>query len=260
MTKAGVEARGKALRRQALVPIPSAATLAAINQTLLARMDARLEIGRDIAGDTIGVRFPEETAHFRPVPPPVCRGGHDDQDRLAARAGAVRRRRYSVPCRWAGLDLIARIGATTCHDRRPRRPTDRPSAQTLRPAIDRLSPLPAGAGAQTASRPPSAARALAGSRARHFQRCGTICTRPIGRAKPRGSLPRCSATRHTQLRASSSAAGRRAAHRHAAPARADARSRGAAGPRVGVVPAALRDVDVASGCAADYDGWLAEAV
>jgi transposase len=41
--KGGVEARGKALRRQALVPIPSAPTLAAINAALLARMDARLE-------------------------------------------------------------------------------------------------------------------------------------------------------------------------------------------------------------------------
>jgi hypothetical protein len=27
-----------------------------------------------------------------------------------------------------------------------------------------------------------------------------------------------------------------------------------------VVPATLRDLDVPSGCAADYDGWLAEAV
>ena len=26
------------------------------------------------------------------------------------------------------------------------------------------------------------------------------------------------------------------------------------------LPAALRDLDVPSGCAADYDGWLAEAV
>jgi hypothetical protein len=26
------------------------------------------------------------------------------------------------------------------------------------------------------------------------------------------------------------------------------------------VPAVLRDLDVPSGCAADYDGWLAEAV
>src|SRR5919106_1007061 len=48
--KGGVEARGKALRRQALVPIPSGRTLAEINQALLARMDARLETGRDVAG------------------------------------------------------------------------------------------------------------------------------------------------------------------------------------------------------------------
>jgi hypothetical protein len=27
-----------------------------------------------------------------------------------------------------------------------------------------------------------------------------------------------------------------------------------------VVPATLREIDVPSGCAADYDGWLAEAV
>ena len=27
-----------------------------------------------------------------------------------------------------------------------------------------------------------------------------------------------------------------------------------------VVPASLREIDVPSGCAADYDGWLAEAV
>src|SRR6266508_2332019 len=48
--KGGVEARGQALRRQALVPIPSGSTLEAINQALLARMDGRLEGGRDAAG------------------------------------------------------------------------------------------------------------------------------------------------------------------------------------------------------------------
>ena len=67
--KGGVEARGKALRRQALTPIPSAPTLEAINDTLLARLDARLETGRDVAGETIGTRFTEETPHFRPRPP-----------------------------------------------------------------------------------------------------------------------------------------------------------------------------------------------
>jgi hypothetical protein len=39
--KGGVEARGKAIRLQALVPIPSGATLDAINTALLAQLDAR---------------------------------------------------------------------------------------------------------------------------------------------------------------------------------------------------------------------------
>src|SRR5207248_5407266 len=68
--KGGVEARGKAVRRQALVPIPSAPTLAAINAALLARMDARLHTGRDVAAHTIGTRFTEETPHFLRLPPP----------------------------------------------------------------------------------------------------------------------------------------------------------------------------------------------
>ncbi|HKN58743.1 MAG TPA: IS21 family transposase [Gemmatimonadaceae bacterium] len=111
--KGGVEARGKALRRQALVPIPSAPTLDAINQTLLARMDARLETGRDLAGQTIGIRFTEETPHFRSLPSAFVAEattiGTVSPRALVRLEGAV----YSVPCRWAGLDLIARIGATT---------------------------------------------------------------------------------------------------------------------------------------------------
>jgi hypothetical protein len=67
--KGGVESRGKAVRRQALTPIPSAPTLAAINQALLARMDARLALGRDGAGETIGTRFGPEAAALRPLPP-----------------------------------------------------------------------------------------------------------------------------------------------------------------------------------------------
>src|SRR5437867_1457963 len=58
--KGGVEARGKAVRQQALVPIPVGPTLAVINATLLAQMDARLDTTRDAAGRTIGVRFTEE--------------------------------------------------------------------------------------------------------------------------------------------------------------------------------------------------------
>src|SRR5829696_3944577 len=66
--KGGVESRGKAVRLQALVPIPSAATLTAINEALLARMDARLDTKRDVAGETIGVRFAAEAPACRALP------------------------------------------------------------------------------------------------------------------------------------------------------------------------------------------------
>ena len=68
--KGGVEGRGKAVRRQALTPIPRASTLEAINQALLARMDARLETGRDRTGETIGSRFAVEGPAFRTLPQP----------------------------------------------------------------------------------------------------------------------------------------------------------------------------------------------
>src|SRR4029450_10114793 len=53
----GVESRGKAVRQQALVPIPVGPTLAVINAALLAQMDARLVTHRDAAGQGLGVRF-----------------------------------------------------------------------------------------------------------------------------------------------------------------------------------------------------------
>src|SRR5687767_3403218 len=68
--KGGVEARGKALRQQALVPIPSAPTLDAINVALLARLDARLDTTRDGTSETIGARFREEQRGWRLAPSP----------------------------------------------------------------------------------------------------------------------------------------------------------------------------------------------
>jgi hypothetical protein len=68
--KGGVEARGKAVRGQALVPIPSGPRLDAINDASLTRLDARLETTRDAVGRTIGERFSEEVPLFRPLPAP----------------------------------------------------------------------------------------------------------------------------------------------------------------------------------------------
>jgi transposase len=68
--KGGVESRGRAVRQQALVPIPDGPTLAAINAALLAQMDARLATPREAKGQTIGALFTEEQRQCRPAPAP----------------------------------------------------------------------------------------------------------------------------------------------------------------------------------------------
>src|SRR4051812_31924791 len=111
--KGGVESRGKAIRQQALVPVPAGPTLAAINATLLAQMDARLDTTRDAAGQTIRVRFADESRRFRALPLPFAPEATTlatvSPRALVRLDGAC----YSVPTRWAGLDLIVRTGATT---------------------------------------------------------------------------------------------------------------------------------------------------
>ncbi len=73
--KGGVEARGKALRRQALVQIPSGPTLEAINAALLARLDATPD---DDADDRRAVRGGARRVATRAGR--VCRRGDDAGD------------------------------------------------------------------------------------------------------------------------------------------------------------------------------------
>jgi transposase len=258
--KGGVEARGKALRRQALVPIPSAPTLAAINEALLARMDARLATGCDLAGHTIGTRFTEETPRFRPLPSPFVAEattiGTVSPRALLRIEGAV----YSVPCRWAGLDLIAHIGATTVTivgregmrvvhprkrfgqrsiDYRHYLPELARKPQAVRQVLPELlrdlgAPFPAVWDHFHAAHPPREAARLFAKVLGQLDTHGFDVIAPAVDAALRTGTPVLLALTPGT----------------AAPARLDAT----------VVPAALRDLDVPSGCAADYDGWLAEAV
>jgi transposase len=258
--KGGVEARGKALRRQALVPIPSGPTLEAINTALLARLDARLDLGRDVAGETIGTRFAAETAHFRPLPSPFVAEattiGTVSPRALVRLDGAV----YSVPTPWAGLDLVARIGATTVtivgrdgtrivHPRKRfgQRSIDyrhylaelarKPQAvrQVLPDLLRDLgAPFPAVWDHFHAAHPPREAARLFAKVLGHLDTHGVDVVVPAVERALRTGTPVLLA-----LTPSVSAAARLEAE---------------------VVPAVLRDLDVASGCAADYDRWLAEAV
>ena len=236
---------------------------AAINATLLARMDARLETGRDL-------RRPD---HRRAL----CRGARGTSDprrrplsrrprrsrRVSPRAlvrleGAV----YSVPCRWAGLDLIARIGATTRHDRRARRD-----------ARSRIRASALGSGRSTTV---TICRSWRGSRRRCAKCCPSLL-RDLGAPFPavwdhfhaahapaRGGpalRQGARAARHAGRRGRRAGAGRRAPPRHAAAARADAGSGRRPDALASEADPAPRCATsrCASGCAADYDGWLAEA-
>src|SRR6266849_6403598 len=247
--KGGVESRGKAIRQQALVPIPVGATLAGINATLLAYMDARLDTQRDAVGQTIGMRFVEEQRHCRRAPLPFAPVAPRALVRLE---GAV----YSVPSRWTGLDLVVRIGATTVTI------VGRDGTRILHPrkrfgqrSIDYRHYL------SELARKPQAVRQVLPDLLRDLgdpfpaiwdQLHGAHGPREDARlfAKVLGHLDTYGAAGVVPALTMALATGTPLLLA-LTPARSSPM-------RVGpdAVPAPLRDIDVPSGCAADYDGWL----
>ena len=109
--KGGVEARGRAVRLQHLTPIPAGATLDAISGALLSRLDDQMGVRRDGTDQTIGVLWAEEQPRLLALPARAF-------DASAPRLVSVSRRSlvrvegavYSVPSRWAGLDVTAYVG------------------------------------------------------------------------------------------------------------------------------------------------------
>ena len=254
--KGGVESRGKAVRQQALVPIPVGPTLAGINAALLAQMDARRDTPRDATGQTIGDLFTEEQRQCRPRADAICPGGNDAGHRDAACVDPTRRRRVLGGTRWAGLDVVVRVGATTLtivgrdgsrvthlRKRFGQRSIDyrhylaelarKPQAvrQVLPDLLRDLgAPFPAiWDQLQAAHGPREAARLFA-------KVLGQLETHGAAVVVPALTLALAAGTPLLlALTPARSASGRVAPD---------------------TVPAPLRDIDVASGCAADYDGWL----
>ncbi|MEI6245091.1 MAG: IS21 family transposase [Acidobacteriota bacterium] len=111
--KGGVEARGKAIRTQALVPIPSGLTLDTINAALVTQLDARQATRRSGSDDTIAARFVEEHQQLRPVETAFVAEAATLTTISPRALARVEGAYYSVPCRWMGLDLTTWIGATT---------------------------------------------------------------------------------------------------------------------------------------------------
>jgi transposase len=110
--KGGVEGEIGRFRRRHLVPVPRAASLAAVNELIAAGDlldDARVITGRPI---TIGAAFTIEATTLAPLPA----DGFDPARLLEARVDnrarvSVRQCFYSVPARYAGRRLPVRLAA-----------------------------------------------------------------------------------------------------------------------------------------------------
>lgn len=99
--KGGVESRGKAIRWQELVPIPSGTSLATISAALLARLDARTT-----------ERFAEEHAAMLPAPATPLRSARCLVDVSVSSRGLVKVEgaSYSVWSTWARGDVTVYAG------------------------------------------------------------------------------------------------------------------------------------------------------
>ena len=255
--KGGVESRGKAVRQQALVPIPVGATLAVINTALLAQMDARLETTRDAAGQTIGARFAEEQRACRPTPVPFAPEATTfvtvSPRALVRLEGAY----YSVPCRWAGLDLVVH-GRDDGDDHRTRRDEDSPPTPALRAAVDRLSAL-----LSELARKPQAVRQVLPEllrdlgdpfpaiwdqlQAAHGPReAARLFAKVLGHLDTYGAAVAVPALTAALVTGTPLLLAFTPGHPLSDRVALDA------------VPPLLRDIEVISGCAADYDAWLGE--
>jgi transposase len=129
--KGGVEARGKTIRWQELVPIPSGPDLHTLSIELLARLDVRAAGKHDAQGHTVTERFDEERPRMLPLPSTPFRSAafqHAEVSRrsLVALGGAV----YSVWTEWAGLaarayvgvneiEIVGADGRVVVHERQP---------------------------------------------------------------------------------------------------------------------------------------------
>lgn len=109
--KGGVEARGKGIRWQQLVPIPNGPSLQTVNAELMLRLDDGAQCRRNDEGQTVGERFAIEFSSMLPLPS-LPHHAASTQTACVSRRSLVKvaGASYSVWCEWAGLDVVAHVG------------------------------------------------------------------------------------------------------------------------------------------------------
>jgi transposase len=110
--KGGVEARGKGIRLQHLVPIPAGESLDAISRALLARVDGQAADERNREGRTVLERFAEEKQLLLPLPGVPFRAAETRPQVTVTRRALVQLdgATYSVWSTWNRLTVTAYVG------------------------------------------------------------------------------------------------------------------------------------------------------
>jgi transposase len=244
--KGGVEARGKTIRWQHLVPIPAADHLDDIRSTLLARLD----------DDADATRFAAERGQMLPLAPHRFQARATCAPSVTQRSivcieGAV----YSVPCTWAGLDVVAHVGADDVQIVGPTGTVTHPRMRFGEKSIDYRHYV------RELARKPQAVRQVAAELIRDLgptfgvawrslvdahgpKQAARIFAKVLGHVEERGLEPVAAtlswAIEHNEPILLALAP--------PIPPTTDVSPDG--------LPSSLRNVEVASGCAADYDALL----
>ena len=111
--KGGVESRGKGIRLRHLTPVPEGNGLEEINRNLQSDLEEESRTKRDREGKSPMDRFAEDLSLMLPLP------DHPFETRLpvltsVSKTATIRIAcaEYSVPCRWARLDVTAYVGVS----------------------------------------------------------------------------------------------------------------------------------------------------
>jgi transposase len=112
--KGGVEARGKGIRLQHLVPLPAGDSLTEINQQLLARLEHQFFNRSSPTGPSPAEKWALEQAQLVKLPQSPFRAVKTEFH-TASRQALIRVEKacYSVPSRWHSLELTVEIGTET---------------------------------------------------------------------------------------------------------------------------------------------------
>lgn len=110
--KGGVESRGKSIRLQHLTPIPQGESLGEISCRLLEGLDARMSTRRNENGETVSERWEVEARRLRPLPSRAFEPRLAEVVKVSRQAMVlVGGTRYSVPSHWKSLRATAYVGA-----------------------------------------------------------------------------------------------------------------------------------------------------